>query len=246
MKKDYRPYWVKRMYLIFRHWYVENYLQPNFTSLGEYGTFMRPWNIKVSGDNISIGQCATIVAEADSYVSIGIWGMAEGEGEISIGDYAMISPGVRISAAESIIIGDSCMIANGAYITDSDWHGVYDRVGREQASRPIVIADNVWIGDHATILKGVNIGENSVVAAGAVVSKDVAPNTIVAGNPAVKIRDLDPRQKIKTRADFFADPVGLQEQFDDLDRMVLQGNTFFSWLLVLLWPKSANKIDMKN
>lgn len=246
MKKDYRPYWVKRMYLIFRHWYVENYLQPNFTSLGDYGTFMRPWNIKVSGDNISIGRCATIVAEPDRFVSIGIWAMAEGEGEINIGDYVMISPGVRISAAESIKIGDSCMIANGAYITDSDWHGIYDRVGRDQVSRPVVISDNVWIGDHATILKGVNIGENSIVAAGAVVSKDVAANTVVAGNPAVKVRDLDPYKTIKTRADFFADPIRLQQQFDDLDRVVLQGNTFLSWLLILLWPKLSKKQDDKT
>lgn len=241
MQKDYRPYWVKKTYLIFLCWYVKNYLRPRFSSLGEHGTFMRPWNIEVSGDNISLGQCATIVAQADSCVFIGIWGMAEGEGEINIGDYVMVSPGVRISAAESITIGDSCMIANGAYITDSDWHGIYDRVGRDQASQPVVIADNVWIGDHATILKGVTIGENSIVAAGAVVTKDIPANTIVGGNPAVKIRDLDPHQTFKTRADFFADPLDLQKQFDQLSRTVLQENSFWAWLLGLLWPRSRKR-----
>ena len=55
---------------------------------------------------------------------------------------------------------------------------------------PVRIADNVWIGMNAVILKGVTIGENSVVAAGSVVSKSVAPNTVVAGNPAVVVKQL--------------------------------------------------------
>ncbi len=55
---------------------------------------------------------------------------------------------------------------------------------------PVRIADNVWIGMNAVILKGVTIGENSVVAAGSVVSKSVAANTVVAGNPAVVVKNL--------------------------------------------------------
>jgi len=55
----------------------------------------------------------------------------------------------------------------------------------------VKIADNVWIGMNATILKGVTIGENSVVAAGAIVTKSVPANAIVAGNPAVVVRMLD-------------------------------------------------------
>ena len=70
------------------------------------------------------------------------------------------------------------------------------------------------------------------------VSKNVAANTVVAGNPATKIKDLDPQAEFKTRADFFADPIALQKQFDDLDRMVLQGNKFWPWLLGFFWPKS--------
>jgi acetyltransferase-like isoleucine patch superfamily enzyme len=56
---------------------------------------------------------------------------------------------------------------------------------------PVTIADNVWIGMNATILKGVTIGENSVVAAGAVVTKSVPANVVVAGNPAVVIKKFD-------------------------------------------------------
>ena len=237
MQKDFRPYWVKKCYLNARRWYVDAYLRPRFASLGDYGTFMRPWHIDINGAGIHLGRCATVVAEPDNHVSIGVWGDAEGQGSIRIGDYAMISPGVRISAATRVIIGDSCMMANGAYITDSDWHGIYDRVGRDKASAPITIADNVWIGDHATVLKGVSIGENSIVAAGAVVTKDVEANVVVAGNPAKKVRDLDPNKGFKTRGQFFADPESLNREYDKIDQMVLQENTFWRWIIGLVWPK---------
>jgi acetyltransferase-like isoleucine patch superfamily enzyme len=55
---------------------------------------------------------------------------------------------------------------------------------------PVKIGDNVWIGMNAVILKGVNIGDNAVIAAGSVVSKSVAANTIVAGNPAILVKQL--------------------------------------------------------
>lgn len=57
--------------------------------------------------------------------------------------------------------------------------------------RPIKIEDNVWIGGRAMILPGVTVGEGSIVAANSVVRKDVAPYTIVAGNPAVKVADVE-------------------------------------------------------
>ncbi len=58
-------------------------------------------------------------------------------------------------------------------------------------ARPIVIKDGVWVGINATILQGVTIGENAVIGAGAVVTKDVPPNTIVGGNPAKIIKTID-------------------------------------------------------
>jgi acetyltransferase-like isoleucine patch superfamily enzyme len=66
-----------------------------------------------------------------------------------------------------------------------------DRPARPRLkTAPVKIANNVWIGMNAVILKGVTIGENSVVAAGSVVTKSVQPNTVVAGNPAVAVRQL--------------------------------------------------------
>lgn len=64
----------------------------------------------------------------------------------------------------------------------------------EDAS-PVKIEDNVWIGARATILKGVTLGFNSVIGTGAVVTKDVPPNTIVAGNPARQVGELSDDEK---------------------------------------------------
>ncbi len=74
---------------------------------------------------------------------------------ITIGDHVLISPGVRISAAHSITISDSCMLASHAYITDSDWHGIYDRSLTSTETYSVVLEENVWIGDSAIVCKGV-------------------------------------------------------------------------------------------
>ena len=108
-------------------------------------------------------------------------------------------------AEEKIDIGSHCLISWNVGIADSDFHPLEpaqrlidaqalapyftDRPPRpELKTAPVKIADNVWIGMNAVILKGVTIGENSVVAAGAVVTKSVEPNTIVAGNPAQVVK----------------------------------------------------------
>ena len=62
-------------------------------------------------------------------------------------------------------------MAHGSYITDSDWHGLYDRVNRDSTPKPVRLGDNVWLGDRSTVLKGVTIGDNSIVAASSVVTK---------------------------------------------------------------------------
>ena len=236
MRKDLRPYWVKKTYLKFRHWYAEHFLRPACDALGDHHTIMNPWFVKISGPNIRIGKCVTLIGERASPVKIGVWGRELDTGRIEIGDYVLLSPGTRISACDEIIIGDSVMFANGAYITDSDWHGIYDRTARDEAIKPVHIGNNAWIGDHATVLKGVTIGENSIVAARAVVTKDVPPNVVVAGNPAKVVKELDPDVGFRTRADFFADPVGLDQFFDAVEKELLGKNGFFNWLRALFFP----------
>jgi len=234
MKNDLRPYWVKKNYLRFRRWYTEFFLRPEFAQLGAHHTFMKPWHTVVSGPNIRLGHSATVVAEPDNHVRIGVWGREPGAGSITIGDAVMISPGVRISASDNITIGDGCMMANGVYITDCDWHGIYDRMNRDPEPKPVIIGNNVWIGDHATVLKGVTIGDNSVVAACSVVTKDIPANVIVAGNPARIVKKLDTSKDFYTRTIFYANPAALAKQFEDIDRMVLSGNSCWRWIKSLL------------
>ena len=99
--------------------------------------------------------------------------------------------GCTISAVKSIKIGDRVMIGSGALIMDSDYHPLNPIDRRKSStkgnSRPVQIENDVFIGARAIITKGVKIGEAAVVAAGAVVTKDVAPWTIVGGNPAREI-----------------------------------------------------------
>ena len=86
------------------------------------------------------------------------------------------------------------MLANGAYVTDSDWHTIYDRMVRNETPAPVHIGNNVWLGDGSCVLKGVTIGDNSVIGARAVVTKDVPSGVVAAGNPCrgIKPREMTP------------------------------------------------------
>ncbi len=138
-------------------------------------------------------------------------------------------------AAESIVIGDACMIAHGVYISDADWHGIYDRAEPVGNTKPVVLEDNVWIGDSAIICKGVTIGENSIIGAGAVVTKNVPPNSIFAGNPAKLVKTLE-NKEFNTRANFLEDPLKLAKDFDSLDRYSLGDNTLLNWIKSIVLP----------
>jgi acetyltransferase-like isoleucine patch superfamily enzyme len=98
-----------------------------------------------------------------------------------------INNDVTISCFSDISIGHDAAIGPDVFIRDSDSHAI---VGSSRPSTlPIVIGDHVWIGARALILKGVSIGDGAIVAAGSVVTRDVAPGTLVAGSPARYIRD---------------------------------------------------------
>lgn len=94
---------------------------------------------------------------------------------------------VSLSCNKRIEIGESVIIAEGVKIRDSDNHVIKGKEGEE--TKPIIIKDNVWIGMNAVILKGVTIGEGAIIAAGAVVNKDVPPHTLVGGVPAKVIKE---------------------------------------------------------
>ena len=91
MRQDLRPYWVKKSYLNFRHWYAEYFLRPECLSLGPHHNIMKPWYVHISGANITIGRCFTAIAEPGQRVEIGVWGRKDGEGRVRIGDCANVA-----------------------------------------------------------------------------------------------------------------------------------------------------------
>ena len=108
------------------------------------------------------------------------------QSKILIGNEVDIGDSSYVGAHGQIIIGDNTAIAGGVTILSTDFHGID---GQPTKERPIIIGRHVWIGLRAIILEGVIIGDNAIVGAGTVVTKPVAPNTIVAGNPARFIRE---------------------------------------------------------
>jgi acetyltransferase-like isoleucine patch superfamily enzyme len=118
------------------------------------------------------------------------------EPSITIGDNTFIGHQTSFSMGKSIVIGHDCFIASGVQISDNDGHPLdyRDRMKhfppRLENVRDVRIGDNVWIGGNALILKGVTIGDRAIVGARAVVTRDVSPDTVVAGNPARVIKIL--------------------------------------------------------
>jgi len=164
------------------------------------------------GDNLELGTLSGCMAEKAGRIWIGdhcrVFGVLEsqGDGEIRIGDNTCIYRKSVIGSVQSIHIGSCVIISNHVHIYDNNNHPTSPRVRREMCcgdfdgeawrwkyseSKPIVIGDNVWIGEYAAILKGVTIGTGAIVASHAVVTKDVPPYSIVAGNPARVVKELE-------------------------------------------------------
>jgi acetyltransferase-like isoleucine patch superfamily enzyme len=168
------------------------------------------------------------------------WQWWESHGRIEIGNCVLLTPGVRISSSVHVKIGDGTMLASNVYITDSDWHGTYDRTTEAGKSAPVELKENVWIGDSSIICKGVTVGENSIVGAGSVVVDDIPANVIAAGVPAVVVKDLDTGEPRRTRMDYFADPARLDADMEMLHRHMLKGNSLLGWLRTLLAPRRGD------
>lgn len=113
--------------------------------------------------------------------------------KLTIGNNVGISGG-GICVQTEIVIGDNVMFGANAFVSDTDFHPVSaenrryskDNIG----SKPVRIGNNVFLGMNTIVLKGVSIGDNSIVAAGSIVVKDIPENQIWGGNPAKYLRDL--------------------------------------------------------
>lgn len=109
---------------------------------------------------------------------------------LHIGENVFFNSGCRFQDQGGIYIGDGCLIGHNVVLATINHD--FDPANRgTNLPAPIRIGKNVWIGANATVLPGVTIGDNAVIAAGAVVTRDVSANTIVAGVPAKLIRRID-------------------------------------------------------
>ncbi len=158
-------------------------------------------NFQKSSNGIRIGNFVSIRGELLLF--------AHG-GEIVIGDYCYIGAGTKIWSAKKISIGNRVLIAHNVNIFDNDTHPQNPNARHNHykeiitSGHPhhinlneceVTIHDDVWIGCQSIILKGITIGEGAIVGAGSVVTKDVPPYTIVAGNPAKIIREIPENER---------------------------------------------------
>ena len=148
-------------------------------------------------DRISIGAHTIVLGELLVY--------AHG-GSIECGEWCFIGEGTRVWSGASITIGDRVLISHNVNIIDglthpispSERHAHFRRIverGHPKdislGEKPVRLCDDSWVGAGAIILRGTTIGEAAIVGAGAVVTKDVPPHVIVAGNPAKIIRRIE-------------------------------------------------------
>lgn len=170
-----------------------NDLKRAFKSIGANFHLMKDYTVKNPqyieiGDNFSAGFRFRIEAW-DKY------GDADFEPRIRIGNNVIFNTDIHIGCINSIKIGDNCLFASRIYITDHH-HGdpTLEMIKIEPAHRPliskgpVVIKNNVWVGEGVAIMPNVTIGENSIIATNAVVTKDVPDNCVVAGVPAKIIK----------------------------------------------------------
>jgi len=191
---DKTSFLAKKIFSLKTNFYYHLSFKKKFASIEQRPLVWGIWNVVVYGPNIKLGKNVVIVGANGYKTNLTVIKRGPQEGSISIGDNVLVMNGVRISSADEIVIGNNCMLANFCYLTDADWHDLYNRKETPGKTGPIVLKDGVWIGDSALVLKGVTIGENSIVGAGSVVRKDVPSNVVVAGNPAKIIKELDPQK----------------------------------------------------
>jgi len=158
----------------------------NNTIFVDKGSALKKAKIYMSGNDHTLH-----IGEKCHYADQIIW-FEDSSGKIEIGDKSTFeSTHIAVTEGKKITIGKNCMFSSDIEVRVGDSHSIYDNETgqRINPASDIIIGDHVWIGAKATILKGVNIGKNSIVSTGAIVTKDVPGNVIVSGIPARIIRE---------------------------------------------------------
>jgi len=190
-------WWIRFVLIAWWRWFLKSfYYTPLFKSM----CYKTGKNLNLIGGmpyvnenlKIVIGDNVTIYGDA------GFQGYKVFKNPIlEIGNNTFIGPAVRIGIGKEVKIGNHCLIAARVFIADhdghhSDWKKRRENVPVEKGDiKPIIIEDDVWVGEGAFICKGVKIGQGAIIGARAVVTKDILPFTVVGGNPAKFIKNIE-------------------------------------------------------
>jgi acetyltransferase-like isoleucine patch superfamily enzyme len=151
----------------------------------------------------------SIKVGANTHIKGELFTYAHG-GRITMGSYCYVGENSKLWSAVDLSIGDRVLIGHNTSIFDSDTHPLNPAERHREyvaiitkghppeinlREEPVIIEDDVWIGCNVVVLKGVTIGRGAVVGAGSVVTKNVPPHVIVAGNPARVVRALSPSER---------------------------------------------------
>lgn len=167
-----------------------------FSEQGALRVGMAPFGLTAAGDLSIIRVRPGAELRCDGVVNLqrGIRVVVDA-GRLTIGHGTNINGlGTRLLCRESITIGAGCTLSWDVQVLDNDFHAITTDGVEAPSVAPVVIGDRVWVGTRAIILKGVTIGDGAVVAAGALVTKDVPARSVVAGVPA----------RVMSRADSWA------------------------------------------
>ncbi|MCQ2281530.1 MAG: acyltransferase [Bacteroidales bacterium] len=181
--------------------FIQKECEKNATFIGSNHSFRQKTRIYLRAgstkDNVIIHDHCEMFGTLKSY----------GNGKIIMHDWSKLGEGSTIESVNMVSIGKDTAIATNVTIIDNNTHpinpadrrymrhtphGSKERLNIYSANAPIIIGENVWIGTNARICKGVTIGDNAIIAANSVVTKNVPANAVAAGNPAKIVKeDID-------------------------------------------------------
>jgi acetyltransferase-like isoleucine patch superfamily enzyme len=197
-------------------WYQVNALPWNRAAIHweflKRGAFVR-W--PVHGNVLEALRAGRLEVGEHALLEPGVWLTAPAPGRIRIGAGTFLNLGVMIAALELVEIGDHCMLANGCFVTDGNHR--FDDPSRPvpwqgfTSKGPTRIADEVWCGANVVVTSGVTIGERCVIGANSVVTRDLPPRSIAAGNPARVLRRIEYRPGADPQVPEAAAPVAPDE-----------------------------------
>lgn len=151
------------------------------------GTYLEDCSFHIEGN-----YCKVVIGEGCTLRGVEFW-IEDDSGTIRIGKATKSFGNTQLASIEgqTISIGDACLLAKGIQVRVGDSHSIFcvKNHQRINCSKGVIIGNHVWIGEQVTILKGVNIGENSVIGTGAIVTANIPKNTIAAGVPAKIVKE---------------------------------------------------------